>query len=498
MHADTASKLWAQLDGKRSMVISTAEVLTKLTVPRLMYDDEEDPNLVDSTQDYQSVGAYCLNHMSNRTVQTMFPVGRGFFKLDPTSEVKKLAESLGVDETGTAGALTKHERSAVKALDASGQRPKITRAVSLALATGNSLIVDAGDSLIVHNLRKFVVRRMKRSGKIRDLIIRETELYQDLSDEVKLHIHHRTDDTAVELFTWVHWDGKQYVEDQWVGDVKLPTPFSRTFKADELPYLVLNWNLADGKNYGTGLVEDYWRDFTALSALGQSGTDGAVACSQNRVLVDPGSTLKVEDFNRTVNNEAVAGTPDNVANLTLGNPQGVQITLSQFENIERRVKAAFMVTSAVQRNAERVTAYELRLMANELDTQHGGTYSAMATTLQPFIAKWCLRQAKVDTRLFSDVRIVTGADALGRAGDVDNVRLAFEDLTSAATLPEEVRTRLDWDKLIKFIGDGRQTPLSDFILTQAQQQSNTAAGIEANAANTFATTAAEQAAMPNA
>lgn len=501
MKANTARQAWLRNEGKRAAMLTKVELCCKLTLPRLWYDEGEEDNYSASTLDFQSLGALCVSHMSNRTVLTMFPPSRGFFRMEAPKDLTALAESLGLPTTDVAAAMSEVEKAAFGFLEGSLQRPKLTRMAELLLATGNCLVEEESDSTLrVMSLRYYTCQRT-RKGAIKELVIREKVQLDELDEKAQEVMRGlRQADQEVEYFRWVcRQPGGSYKETVWVDNTRLPDNVfgSRYASEDKLPYHVLTWSLADNKHYGTGLVEDYIRDFSALSAVSQASTEGSVACAQNRVLVDPGSTTKPDDFNNSVNNQAIPGTPETVNNIMLGNPAGVQVVMSMEEKFDKRLRQAFMLTSGIIRQAERLTAYEIRKMAEEMDIQHGGSYSSLSGNIQPWMARWCLKGAKTPPEyLGGQIKLVTGTDALSRNADVDNVRLAFEDLAAAATLPQPVLAEIDWRKLIAFIGAGRQTPLGDFLLTEAQKQQATDSAISAQANQTYATTAAETAATP--
>ena len=58
----------------------------------------------------------------------------------------------------------------------------------------------------------------------------------------------------------------------------------------------------------------------------------------------------------------------------------------------RRLGAAFLLNTAVTRDAERVTAQEIRMQAQELESSLGGVYSRLANELQLPLAKRLLQE----------------------------------------------------------------------------------------------------------
>ena len=60
----------------------------------------------------------------------------------------------------------------------------------------------------------------------------------------------------------------------------------------------------------------------------------------------------------------------------------LRVALEAARTIEERLSLAFLLHSAVQRNAERVTAEEIRFMAAELEDALGGLYTVLSQELQ--------------------------------------------------------------------------------------------------------------------
>jgi hypothetical protein len=113
--------------------------------------------------------------------------------------------------------------------------------------------------------------------------------------------------------------------------------------------------------------------------------------------------------------------------------------------IEQRLQYAFLLNSSVQRQAERVTATEVQLVAQELQDALGGVYGILTTEFQlPYInAKInILREQKLLPDLPKKIvrpKIIVGLEALGRASDRIRLLQFMQDL--AGTLGADVLAR---------------------------------------------------------
>ena len=138
--------------------------------------------------------------------------------------------------------------------------------------------------------------------------------------------------------------------------------------------------------------------------------------------------------------------------------------LEVMNNWEKRVARGFLLLSAVTRDAERVTAEEMRLTALELDTAYGGTYSALAGQIQKPVAEWLLAEDGNDIRGKGiEVQVITGLDALSRNGDLEAFRMAMTDLANLSALPPDLQGRIKFQEIATFVGDGRGIDLRPFL-----------------------------------
>lgn len=122
------------------------------------------------------------------------------------------------------------------------------------------------------------------------------------------------------------------------------------------------------------------------------------------------------------------------------------------EKIERRLERAFLLTHSIRRNAERVTAEELRMMALDLETTMGGYYSVLGDDLQkPNVHSKLrlLRKRKAIPHVPSSatqISIITGLEALGRGNDWNRT---MQFLTAVRTsLGEEGLMYVKKDKIL--------------------------------------------------
>jgi len=93
-----------------------------------------------------------------------------------------------------------------------------------------------------------------------------------------------------------------------------------------------------------------------------------------------------------------------------------------------------MLTEASIRNAERVTAEEIRLVTQSIERQLGGIYSLLSQEFQlPLVSRVMDRlikakkMPKIDKK-FVTPAIVTGVDALGRGNDLNRLDIYLQGI----------------------------------------------------------------------
>lgn len=495
----TAAELWAQLDGKRTGLMSRCENYASLTVPKLCLPDGFQPDTTDQAHDWQSFGAQAVNHVTNKVMFALFNPSRPWMLLEPGKTSAAELEQAGVPKEDVAAGLAQIERNAVRALDRSAQRPKLYTAIRHLIVTGNVLLDLSDNEARVMGLRYYCVKRTLK-GKIHTLVIRENILFDELSPEVQeACVDKRVDEnTTVSYYKLVQRQPTgDYTVTQWIDERQLdPSKFSGKYPEDELPYHALTWDLADESDYGTGLIEEYAGDLQALSNISEAWTGGVILGMEFRWLVAQTGMTSADDLNKSSNGDALPGTPADVAPVQAGNPQAVAVAQQGLEHLEQRLARGFLLLSALTRDAERVTAEEIRLTAQELETAYGGVYSNLALTLQLPVSKWLLRRIDADIKGTDiELSVITGLDALSRQADLESLVRALDILGRVTALPPALQARLKFDALTKHVGMGSGIDLAPFLKSDNEVAQDQAQAIEQQAVGTTLNAAGEAAAQ---
>jgi hypothetical protein len=396
----------------------------------------------------------------------------------------ELAKEIGVDEVQVKLMFSRAEKAAVKRLVSKQARTALTQLMKLLVITGNGLFYLPKDGRArTYNLHDYVVER-STSGEIQELILREEFMFSQLEDDVKTQVslarkaNEKSD--KVKLYTWINREGDSYNVQQYADDVPLDGAgkFAKDklgkFAKDKLPYIPVTWNLITGDHYGVGHVEEYQGEFHTIDVLQQSLVEGAAVAARLNFLVNPNGSADVEELNNAENGDFVWGAPDDISTVNVDKVQDWATLQGIVSQAEQRIGRGFLVNSAITRDAERVTAEEIRLQATELENALGGVYSNLAEQLQLPIANLLMEEIDLGGLKDAGVEptITTGIDSLSRGSEHEQMMLFLQDTAILNGIPEDVRATLNTDALLTSMATGRGVKHEDIIKTPEQQEAD--------------------------
>lgn len=206
------------------------------------------------------------------------------------------------------------------------------------------------------------------------------------------------------------WIMKQDIDGEAVGTEK-------TYKDyDSLPFRYFGWNWVQGDKYHRPFAEDYYPDMLQVDKLAKLNTEGAVIAAKTVILVNQrGGRTRKSDIVKAANGGVIDGSADDITAFQLGKNFDFQVSNGREDVIKRELQANFLDTGSVQRDAERVTAEEIRVMAQQLEASTlAGVYSKMALKWSKWVVTKVMEELKIKFDAV-DVSVLTGLDALGRS-----------------------------------------------------------------------------------
>lgn len=467
-------------------VLTKCTQYAKWTLPQLMAD----LTILNGTQavlerDFQEVGPLLVNNLGAKLAGLLFPTSRPFYKIKPGAELVRAAEQQGVKKSELQSGLSRMEMESCQQLFLNASYAQLVLLMQHLIVTGNALLYRDSEAQKTHayGLQQYVVRRDGR-GTALDTILREYTDFESLDISIQSALNARSrgrykpenaGNNRVELYTRIKRDtlpsgGVVYSITQEADGILVGKPGS--YPEHLCPWQPVTWNLISGENYGRGLVEDYAGGFAKLSDMSHASTLYGIAMAKVVNLVKAGSGADIDELANAETGEYVSGDKDSVVAHEGGDANKLKQMTAEIELVFQRLSRAFMYKGST-RNAERVTAFELKQDAMEAETTLGGVYSALASSLQVPLAHVLLTE--VDPGMMEGIvteriklGIIAGLPALGRQADVQNLAAAAQDAAAIVPILTQADKRVDGSKVFDLIMAASSVDTSEFFKSEDQ------------------------------
>lgn len=479
-----------KLSTERSPYLQRARDASKYTVPTLLPPQGSTAG-AKLRHGYSNFGARCVNSLSAKLLLAVLPARQAFFRLQVED---RLLQQMGGKElrADVEKALAGYEAEIQADIESTPTRTPVGEAIKHLLVAGNVLIymLPAG-GVKCYPLHAYVCLR-DDSGNVLRVIAEDRvsplTLPESIRGQVRLKMaERRATEKTVVVYTGVYRNGNHWKVWQEVEGIRVPDS-EGTYPLDETPWLPLRWTPVDGESYGRGLVEDYLGYFISLEALSASLVKGTAVAAKVVYLRNPNGLTKAKALTHSETGDVIDGKPDDVHALQSEKAHDFRTCREMINDLKEELAYAFALNQAVQRNAERVTAEEIRYMAQELDALLGGNYSTLSMEFQrPFLRRKMLEMQKagrlpaLPKKSLRPV-IVTGLDALGRGAELDNLRALVVDVKDLGG-PEALNTYVNFDDLLKRLATARGIKTEGLVKTpeqvaEAQQAAQTQAMVQ--------------------
>ena len=423
----TAKQLYSNLEGFRWQYVDRARQCSKLTLPYIMPEEGFGSHSRLNTP-FASIGARGVNNLASKLLLALLPPNAPFFRLN--------VDDYALQEEGTPPeTISSIEKAMMQVEDAvmaevtrESYRTGLHEALKHLIITGNALLYlpDEGGMRVFH-LDRFVVKR-DPMGKPLIIATREDITKQDLPEEIAAQCDcgHDGKDDDVELYTAVVRKGNKWHVWQEVDGIILPDS-EGVYEEDACPFIPLRFSSIAGEHYGRGYVEEYLGDIQSLETLTKAIVEGSSASAKVLFLVNPNGTTRAATLAESPNGAIVQGNASDITCLQVQKGQDFQVAQVSISEIKDRLGHAFLLTSGAVRNAERVTAEEIRMLSMELETALGGVYSLFSSELSlPMVNRIMKvmnkrkKLPKVPKEVINPI-IITGVEALGRGNDLQKL-----------------------------------------------------------------------------
>jgi len=458
----SAKERYETLKKHREHFLDRAQECSELTIPSLLPPDGFHSS-TDLYNPFQSVGARGVNNLASKLLLLLLPPNSPFFRLSISGQAKKDLDQQKEIKSEVEKSLATIEREVSNKIEQLALRVSVFEALKHLIVAGNVLTyLPKKGNMRVFPLTNFVCKR-DASGNIIEIVIKETIHPTYLDNDTVQRMSEFEDfkpDEEIDLYTHVYkLDEKKFYTCQVVKGIKIENSIG-SYNTDSLPYQALRMVRVDNEDYGRGYVEEFLGDLKSLEGLSQALVESAAASSKVVFMVRPNSVTRKKDLANTRNGDIITGTQDDVSVLQAQKQYDLQVVERSIAKLEERMSYAFLLNTAIQRDAERVTAQEIRYMAQQLETAMGGIYSLLSQEFQLPLVTILMKRMSQTNEIPSLPKdsvkptIITGVEALGRGNDLQKLREFVAEIGNLAQVNPQIVQSLNTQDLIKRIATG--------------------------------------------
>ena len=480
---------------ERQSYVDRAEDIAALTIPYL-YPPSTGSTSRAMPDPYQSIGSRGVNNLASKFLLVTLPSQRGFFQYRLTPDTERLIENLAPEEKDDfERSLVQHERDVLRQVDSAELRPVMFMCFKHLLVSGNVLLHIPNDGPArYYPLTHYVCRRDPQTGSPLEIIVKEEASLSTLSPKIQgLILNAATqaevgnssyeDDDTVTVYTYICRKRKggsaktpKYRWETWqeIDGIKLPDSESNS-PGNDPHWFPLRMIRISGESYGRGYVEEYAGDLSVCEDLSEALVEGSLIAAQTKFGVRPNAMTSPKELEEVRNGGFFDGEEGDLWTLKTDKQVDFRVALETQRDLRAALGYAFLLNTSVQRQAERVTAEEIRTVMQELQDALGGAYSNLEAEIQrPLANRLTLRAtAKGIVQPFQEkdveLLIVTGFEAIDRGHEMNALASAISVATQLLG-PEAVSAVVDSKKAMNQIFTSHGVDKMDVFYTDEEIQ----------------------------
>lgn len=329
-------------------------------------------------------------------------------------------------------ALSKRERSLQRQMDTNGARPRTFEALLHLIVIGNYLLrYDKDGVLRGFRLDQYMVKR-DAGDRVIHIITREVVDRELLPEDVReraagTDLVGHDSKRMVDVYTIAKRVPGEDTWETWQEDREglMVSPDGKETVDDvDQPLIPLRMIPDSNEDYGRSWAELRYSDLKGHEGLSQAILEAAALAAHAVRVIDPAAGITPAELHGTRNGGAIIGKGELITTLNLDKLADMSIAGGVNDTLRVRLDQGFVKLSP--REAERVTAQEIRETVRELNEALGGVLSTFALEFQlPLVQKLesildrkrLLPPLPFEGVFTSGIKVVTGIDAIGRGRD---------------------------------------------------------------------------------
>lgn len=493
---NTLASEYDSMKRDRQAYLDKAKEAAKYTIPSLITDDTQKFNSIKQiSTPNQSVGADGVNNLSSKVTLTMLPPNQCFFKFSMDDLViKEQAELSGITQEQYSIELNKGlariEKMLLDYQEQLSDRVCLGEAIKHLYIAGNVFLLhDPKEGLKYYPLDRYCVKRDYCGNVIKAITEEKVSLYSlplEIQEAVQMKILERKakekeevkkmEEEDLTLYTVFRRKQKFWEIKQECEGIEIPSSNGK-YPLEICPFIALRYVRIDGESYGRGLIEEYIGDISYLDVLSLAIKQASLAGSKLVMLVNPNGLTKIKHLSEAKNGGFALGRIEDVQPLQANKYYDLQVAQTEADKIERRLNRIFVMKAAIQRDAERVTAEEIRQMATDLEEALGNHYSIMCKDFQLAYAKITFFHLKKEKKnalpdLIRDknvkLTVTTGLEALGRSSDLNKLVTFLDIMTKVAPALQQLGGKVE--KVANIVANSLNLDIEGMFYTEEEKQ----------------------------
>lgn len=463
----------------RQPSLDRARACAALTIPSVCVPQGQSQSSA-LPQTYQSFGARATVNLAAKLLMAILPPGASSFNLKVPAKVLLAQQTMEPPPDVILG-LAKCEKLINEKIETlQWRRPTYTTMLHLIVAGSIAEYITPTGHLKQFRLDQFVCVR-NWDGKVIELVTAEQMKVRALPAPLKALSDKKEDASCVLYTRFELLDEGSYAIQQDLDNVNV-TP--RATHNGIMPANALAWELVPGESYGRSHVEANYSDMLGLDATSQQIREMGALAARNLIFVRPnaaGGNLRkrIAEARNGAVLSGNAGQQGDIQPFQFNNAQAIQTLSAEKQDLQRGLAAAFLMTGDLRRDAERVTATELQMLASEIEQGLGGVYSLLSVELQAWRLRKLIAQMQAREELPKigedsvSIEVTTGLEALGKDAQVNKARALFGLFAEVPqSFQQEVAQRIDFNKVLSptVAALGFPGAVIDDATVQAKQQ----------------------------
>ena len=500
-----AARRFTELETYKSNFLNTVRECSALTKPLVVPPSGYTPGNP-LLYPRSSHGGRLVSNLVSQLLLILFPPGIPFFKSDLESvDVREMSKGLKLPDGKTMYDALREtfvtiENNCAIILETEDIREKLRMILLQIVVAGNSCFLERDLDLSMLPLEDWVCTRSS-AGDLLELIFREYVPLVEDDGTPGLEDRHRSDGYFIKYTRCYRRDKGMWTVEEFVDSQESPFRSVQVKLGDEWWY-VPTWELTSGEDYARGAVEESLGDIRTYESGTRIVNESATALAKVIFLVRPNALTQPKDVASAENTEIIIGDSNDVGVIQANKVYDMSGFISFLNGIKQELDVAFMMPSVLRREAERVTAEEIRRMAAEFEKSRGGTYNSLSSQIQAPIARLLLKilfdrgtlsQGKITINDILPI-VTTGLQGLGRSLELENLLMFLRDFIGMS--PENIQ-RINQDQLASRLASLRGVEVTKLLKSPeelAQEQQDMATD---ELARTVGPDLIKQGALPN-